>query len=238
MKHIIVAVAAIVCAAQTAFAADDTGGTWAFSGAVATDRIWRGVSQTRGNAAFMAEAKYIHSKGPFAGVWVSNLDYGVGTDTSLQADIFAGIDTPVWGRVNLEAAVLHQIRPSEQSLDVTEFKTSLTYGFKQGGWAAAGVFYSPNYHLGGESFYKYLSASVPLAQFRGVTVSASPHIGFYGFSGSDLEGYRDWKLGITAAKNGWYGSVNYTETNLNAQSVHTNSGFAGARFAATLTKVF
>lgn len=59
-----------------------------FNMSIASDYFWRGVSQNGGNPALQAGANYDHDSGFYAGVWASEVDYGIGYEHEM--DLWAG----------------------------------------------------------------------------------------------------------------------------------------------------
>ncbi len=121
--------------------------------------------------------------------------------------------------------------PEPVDLDFGEFNASV--GAKLGRASARlGLYYSPDFYLGGSSRYEYLSGSVSLIQFAGMDVGVSGQIGASQFSVGSLRSYMDWKLGLRASRGRWYGSAAFSKARPAPALV--GGGDAGTRFSATL----
>ncbi len=57
--------------------------------ALASDYIWRGMTQTTGEPAISGGFDYAHESGLYAGVWGSNVDFG--SNDNMELDYYAGL---------------------------------------------------------------------------------------------------------------------------------------------------
>lgn len=126
---------------------------FSFNLGVASDYVFRGVSQTDENPQVFGGADV--SMGDFyAGVWASNVDFNDSTDA--EFDLYAGF-TPTLGLVSLDLGVLYYgyiDQPSGADLDYFEFKAA---GSIPLGPATLGAqaYYSPNYYAGVDNAFYY-----------------------------------------------------------------------------------
>jgi len=124
-----------------------------FNLGVASDYVFRGVSQTDEDPQVFGGADV--SAGQFyAGVWGSNVDFGDSTDA--EFDLYAGF-TPTLGLVSLDLGVLYYgyiDQPSGADLDYFELKAA---GSIPLGPATLGAqaYYSPNYYAGVDNAFYY-----------------------------------------------------------------------------------
>jgi len=156
---------------------------------VASDYVFRGVSQTDEGVQLFGGADL--SSGMFyAGVWASNVDFLDSTDAEI--DVYAGI-TPEAGPVKFDLAALYYgyvNAPSGGDYDFWEFKAAakvpagpLTLG--------AAVFYSPEF-FGGIGDATYYEGNVSFSPADKWSVSAA-----LGEQTFDIGGdYSTWNLGV------------------------------------------
>lgn len=143
LRTVLFAAAALALAGP---AAAQEAPSFAFNLGVASDYVFRGVSQTDEDPQVFGGAD-VSAGQVYAGVWASNVDFGDSTD--LEFDLYAGF-TPTLGVVSLDLAVLYYgytDQPSGADLDYFEFKAA---GSVPLGPATIGAqaYYSPNYYAG------------------------------------------------------------------------------------------
>ena len=194
LKSLVVGVCAAFALGGAAVAQEASSVELSFNLGVASDYVFRGVSQTDGDVQVSGGFDAELGGGFYAGVWASNVDFGNGTD--LEYDIYAGV-RPEVGPVALDLAVLHYgytDAPAGSDQDFWEVKAAaaapagpLTLG--------AAVFYSPEFFgATGPATYAELNFAAPVSGDR-VTVS-----GALGRQWVD-EGvdYATWNLGVGIA---------------------------------------
>jgi uncharacterized protein (TIGR02001 family) len=158
---------------------------------VASDYIFRGISQTSADPQVFGGVDATYGIG-YAGVWASNVDFGI-SEPSAEIDLYAGI-RPTQGDVNFDFGVLYYsyvkdeapktspLVASPGSFSYFEFKGAASKAFGPATLGVA-VYYSPEFPLeGGKSIYYELNGSAPIA--HGLTLS-----GAIGRQEVDAEGY-------------------------------------------------
>jgi len=101
---------ALTLAAGQAWAADaPSGPTVAFNAAVTNDYLFRGLSQTSGDAAAQGGVD-VTAGVLYAGTWLSNVNFGPtagdpDNKTKIEYDLYAGV-RPVLGPINLDVGVI------------------------------------------------------------------------------------------------------------------------------------
>lgn len=156
---------------------------------VASDYVFRGFSQTDGNAQVFGGVD-LTSGIFYAGAWASNVDFYDSTDAEI--DLYAGI-TPTAGPVSFDLAAIYYgyvNAPGGADYDYWEFKAAaevpagpLTLG--------AAVFYSPEF-FGGIGNATYYEGNVSFSPAEKWTVSAA--LGNQTFdAGGD---YSTWNAGV------------------------------------------
>jgi uncharacterized protein (TIGR02001 family) len=184
---------------------------FSFNVGAATDYVYRGVSQTDENFQVFAGADTtIYGLG-YAGVWVSNIDFGDGTDA--EYDLYAGI-TPQLGPVALDLGVIYygyMNQPTGSSYDFVEWKVA---GSVPVGAATLGAafYYSDDFFGGtGEATYVEINGEVPVHEK--ITVSGA-------LGRQQVKGpfdYNTWNVGVSYAVNDVFGlDLRYHDTDEHA----------------------
>lgn len=193
MKLFKIALAASACSMALAGAAfADDAGALALSANIGanTDYVFRGVSQTDEDPSVFGGVDATYGIG-YAGVWVSNVDFGNGTD--IEYDIYAGIK-PVLGAVTFDLGVIYygytdQPAGSHEDYWEGKFAASVPAGPATLG---AAVYYSPEFFgKTGEATYFEVNAAVPIPDTKFSVSGALGH--------QQVEGpadYTTWNLGV------------------------------------------
>ena len=206
LKTMLLTAAATAAMGGSALAADDDIAL-SFNLGAATDYVFRGVSQTDNEGQIYGGADATLYGIGYAGVWISNVEFGNGTD--LEYDIYGGIK-PTIGVVNLDLGVYYYgytNQPTGSHEDYVEYKAAASTAV---GPATVGalVFYSPEFFgKTGKATYYEINAAAPVAD----KVSVSGAIGH-----QEIEGpadYNTWNLGVGYALNDHVGfDLRYHDT--------------------------
>ena len=196
-RTMLLAAAATLAAGGSAFAADGDGDVFDFSfnlGA-ASDYVFRGISQTEENPHIYGGVDTTLWGVGYAGVWVSNVDFGNSTDG--EYDLYLGV-TPQVGPVALDLGVIYygyMNSPSDSDESYVEWKAagSLPVGPATVG---AALYWSNDYYgATGNATYVEVNGSIPVAE----KVTLSGAVGHQDF---DYDGdYTTWNLGVGYALN-------------------------------------
>ncbi len=177
LKLALVAAAATVAMSGAAMAEDLK---LSYNVGVASDYIFRGISQTGTDPQVFGGVDATYGIG-YAGVWASNVDFGT-TQPKAEVDFYAGI-RPTQGDVSFDFGVLYYsyvkdeapetspLVASPGSFSYFEIKGAASKAF---GPATLGVaaYYSPEFPLkGGHAIYYELNGSAPIA--HGITLSGA-----------------------------------------------------------------
>ena len=152
-------------------------GKWSGNLAVANDYIWRGVSQTNGDAAISGGVDYANGMF-YAGAWASN----VKVFANSEIDAYLGVK-PTLGKATFDLGAIWYTY-DESSLNATELKAGVSYPIGKGSVGGA-VYFSTN---GSGSKYYELTGSAPLTD----KLSVSGGVGQY-----DNDGYTNGNIGLT-----------------------------------------
>ena len=244
----------LAASTNTAFADDAAPAPtpeWTYPGTatIATDYVFRGLTQTNKRAALQAGIEFDHASGFYAGAWGSNISWlsdltklGLGdVSSSLEIDAYAGYRTKFAGDWGLDVGLYTYYYPGDYphgftSPNTTEFYVALSY-------AIASLKYS---HTLTNAFgiadtkgsgYLDLSANWEFAP----TWVLNGHVGHQRIDGFGTASYSDWKLGVTKNFEGnWSLALAYFDTNAD-EGFYTNpyGTFQGRSTGVlSLTKTF
>jgi uncharacterized protein (TIGR02001 family) len=234
--------AALVAGLALPAQADDKKLTLSATTYIATDYMFRGISNTNERPEAAAEFDVLYGIF-YAGTWASNTAFGDG----FEIDYYAGI-TPKWGNVTFNFAALYYTYPGANNLDYLEVKAAAAY--TSGNWTfGIGDWWSPdNFQVFGNS--NAIEGSIGYAfqgklfNFFSPTVSGILGYQTYEDIASD---YTYWNAGLTLGFMGNYSmDVRYWDTDYNETQCSTQSGNAtssgrnncDARVVGTLKAVF
>lgn len=235
--------AALALTALPALAQDGAGDpAWTFGGEaiLASDYVWRGVSQTMGDPALQLEGLVEHGSGFYAGAFASTVDFGDPDDgIDYELETYIGWAGALGESTGLDVSVSRIAYPghngADYDIDYTEAQARLTFVET---WYV-GSAYSPDiFNLGGKGWYWYAGADLPLGD-SGFTLGAQA--GHYDLDDAAGDSYSDWLVSLGRD----FGPVNarlqYSDTSgyseLLAESVG-DSGLADGRAALLLTWAF
>lgn len=146
-----------------------------FSGSatLTSDYVFRGISQTKGDAAPQLGGKLAFDSGVYGAAWASTVDYGDAIGSDAEVDLVAGWNRTFAERWNLDVNLTRFTYPGTRaplSLDYNEIITTLT--LDQRWWAMLG--WSKNVLATGErGIYAEAGAKFPLTDtFRFETFAA------------------------------------------------------------------
>lgn len=94
--------AAAAMTAAASVAPDASAVDFSGSAAVTSDYVFRGISQTQGDAAAQLGARLAFDSGFYAAVWASSVDYGDAVGSKAEVDLVAGWNRNLAERWNLD----------------------------------------------------------------------------------------------------------------------------------------
>jgi uncharacterized protein (TIGR02001 family) len=155
------------------------------------DYDFRGVSQSAKNPAVQASLDYADDKsGWYVGAWGSNVDFG--DDTNVELDVYTGFTGKTDAGLGWDAGFVYYTYDEHRynfpeiytGFNYSYFNAKLSYANDYGGDSTPG-------HIG--AVYVSAGAEVPLP-VENLRVNA--HVGRSVFSGSLLEDYTDFSVGV------------------------------------------
>ncbi|UUY08023.1 TorF family putative porin [Pseudomonas sp. J452] len=191
---------------------------------VYSDYRTRGISQTQNDPALQGSATLSHSSGLYAGVWSSNVDFGLGSKTRQEIDYYAGYNWQINDDISLDTAYFQYEYPRQSALNYGEYFSQLSaYGAK------LGAYYSDN--LGGDQSYLYsyvgygtqLPADVTLDLRYGQVDLKDPLL--LDGSGDTRDSYDEWQIKLSKELLGLNWSASYVDTDLGDSECSNYMGF-------------
>lgn len=168
--------------------------TLSYNVGVASDYVFRGVSQTQEDPQVFGGVDLAAGKF-YAGTWASNVDFGDKTDAEI--DLYAGYK-PTLGAASLDFGVIYYGyagAPKGADYGNVEFKAAGSIPAGKGALGAA-VFYSPDsFGAADEAVYYELNGSYPVID----KLSVSAAVGRQTYKGSG--DYTTWNVGAAYALN-------------------------------------
>lgn len=171
--------------------------------AFSSDYRYRGISQTRRQAAFSGGADYVHTPtGIYAGVWASTITWtkDAGGDGSVEIDLYAGKRGKMSDSLTYDVGALRYAYPSNglqnvaglANANTTELYAQLGYGpaYIKYAHAVTNVF---GFVDSKGSGYLDLGANVDLDKATILNL----HLGHQSIRHTSAASYTDWKVGIT-----------------------------------------
>lgn len=229
---------------------------WTGSVTLASDYIFRGISQTQHRPAVQAGIEYAHLSGFYVGTWASNVSWvretNLKADNSLEWDFYGGYRGALADDVTFDVGVLTYIYPGKILPGAEDTNSTELYGAL--GWKFLTVKYShtvSSYLFGWEgsdfdgqktrgSGYWDVSVNYPLAD--GWSLQA--HVGHQTIKNRSSASYTDWKVGVSKEVGVGVLALAYTGTNAKgscaqAEDYCWNGKDVGkGRLVATFTKSF
>jgi uncharacterized protein (TIGR02001 family) len=230
--------AAAVCAGPALAADAPSGPSVAFNAAVTNDYVFRGLSQTGGDAAAQGGADLTDGQF-YLGTWLSSVDFGPtagdpADKTSLEYDLYGGF-RPSLGPLSLDIGVIrYGYADSPEAAHYAYWEGKILASRSEGPLTlGAAFYYSPEFFgKTGDAEYYEVNATYVLAS----KASISGAVGFQDLqkSKAGLGGYASWNLGLGypitdhAAIDLRYWGADHKATRFYGRT------FAGDRLAATL----
>ena len=223
---------------------------------IASDYIFRGISQTSANPALQGGIDFTHSSGLYAGIWGSNVswitDFGATGSASLELDTYFGFRNTLDNDFSYDVGFIRYNYPGSYTpvagtakADTDEVYAAIGYR-----WISAKYSYGLGRFLTvpGASGTDYIevNANVPLGD-SGVTFGA--HIGKQTYEGAAADAlalagfnptYSDYKLSVSKTLGGGFSgftvTLAYTDTNAPRGGFYTTlAGMDLARGTALLS---
>ncbi|MFC1664365.1 TorF family putative porin [Pseudomonadota bacterium] len=228
MKKVLILLATCAFAANSSalMAAEKSSHSVSANVTLATDYVFRGVSQTNGDPAIQGGFDYNHAKGFYAGLWASNVEFNENAalaptaavnEATLELDLYAGYGGSFGKNHSYDLGLLYYAYPgSENSLNYDFFEAYGGVDFSLGSKTTLGLklSYSPEF-FGETGEATYLEANVNFA------ISDNFGIGLhYGSQKIDVgDDYTDWKVSLAGSGAGFDLELAYTDTDIDNSTI-------------------
>lgn len=187
--------------------------------ALASDYVFRGVSQTREDPAVQGGFDITHDTGLFAGIWSSNVDFvdgGANNDEADQeVDLYLGYGQSISENFSFDTSVYRYIYPGTAKgfdLDYTELLASLYFQDS----LSATIGYSEDvFGTSEDGIYYQVAGSLPLP-YEFVFGAA---IGYYDLDDAYNNSYTDWNVGVGRSFGSFTVDVVYHDTSSDAEKI-------------------
>jgi uncharacterized protein (TIGR02001 family) len=220
---------------------------------IASDYIFRGISQTGGDPAIQGGLDYTHSSGFYLGTWGSNVgwleDFQGYSSGNLEIDLYGGFRGNIGSTdFTFDVGVIQYWYPGDNDGPFPDADTTEIYAGLGWKWFAVKYFYGLSddvFGIPGDSAdYFDVSASYPVGE-TGLTLGA--HWGTFSWNDTSDADYDDWNVSMTydmgklsKVTEGVTLGVKYTDTNAEESFwTDANGEYLGdSTFVVWVTKAF
>jgi uncharacterized protein (TIGR02001 family) len=210
--------------------------------ALTSDYRYRGISQTRLQAAVQGGADYAHTpSGLYAGAWLASIKWtkDAGGSGDVEVDLYAGKRGEIIKDLTYDVGVLSYIYPSNGL--ATDANTTEVYGQIGYGPAYAKYSYAVTnlFGIGDSKNSGYLDLGANIEVASGLILNL--HAGRQQVKNTDAASYTDWKIGVTKDFGIVTGALAVIGTNASevAYASPANGKFLGKTAAVvTISKTF
>jgi len=183
---------------------------------LATDYVWRGVSQTDENPAIQGGLDFSADNGFYLGTWGSNVDFG--DVENLELDVYAGWATELASGLGIDlGAIRYLYFDNAGDVDFTEIYAGLSHSGFSG---------KASYDFDNENTYLELGYDTTFGDDIGLGL----HVGNYSFDGDG--DYTDYSITFSKSYAGLDFGLGYYDTDLSGVDV------ADARVVFSVGKAF
>jgi len=198
------------------------------NGAVTSNYVFRGISQSGGNPAASAGLDYDAGDllpGLAVGTWVSSINFG--NDTPIEWDLYGSYTGTIVDKFTYNVGFItynYPNSPHATNYNWAEGYVGLAYDFGVA-QVSGKVFYSPDYvNLSDSEEYYTAGLTIPIASW----LALSANVGRTELDHSvapTIKGYTDWNLSLAATFDAYTVTVGYASTDLNGVYKVTSGPF-------------
>lgn len=218
-------------------------GEFAGTVTIASDYLFRGISQTDEAPAIQGSLDWKHPLGPFVGVWGSNVDFDDGDQAGVELDWYAGYAASV-RQADVDLRVIYYSYPganTPRDYDYWEVGGTVSVKPLARMTLSAGYNYSPDFfnesgdghYLHGEVRYEIPGMALPLALTGGVGRQWIKDNVVFG-----TPDYWHWNAGLELTVNGIKAALTYADTDIEQRRCGAALGVCGQRVMASLSHSF
>jgi uncharacterized protein (TIGR02001 family) len=210
---------------------------------LASDYIFRGISQTQEKGAIQGGFDALLDSGIYAGVWASNVNFGTGSEgASTEIDYYGGFSGSIGcTSCSYKLGFIYYRYEGDTKFDYVEAAGALTFG-----GLTVGLNYSPEYLGEGttdavgdevELLYPYVNYSYALpAEITLALHAAYNEMSETGVFETGQDDYTEWSVGLSKTFNGFTAGLTYWDTNTH-DLYSPIEGDGGTRVIFSLSKV-
>ena len=214
---------------------------------MASDYVFRGISQTSNQIAIQGGFDYEHESGLYIGTWASNVDsefFNTGTDPQTEVDGYVGYSGDVGNGFGYDVGYLRYQYPGASSAGTNEYHVTGSYSTGSFGDFSLTANYSPslNFAASDESAWYWNAGYDTTLPWYEIGFSAS--LGYStgdAFDKNDGDGfndsYTDWSIGVSKSVFGVDLGLTYTDTNFSdSDDEDTYDSIADSRVVFSISK--
>ena len=179
---------------------------WSANVGVASEYVWRGVTQSDEELAVWGGVDY--SKDYFyLGAWAANVDFGPASDATFELDIYAGFSDTLEGGLTYDVGIIGYFYPTaagSEDLNFYEVSGGLGYGLTEALEVGGYAYFDPD----NENVYVEGTAAYGVTE----NFSADVSVGSYTFDAG--EDYLNWSVGGTYSAGGLDFDLRYWDTDI------------------------
>ena len=222
MKKSIVLATAVAAVLTSGVATADISG----NAAIASNYVWRGVSQTENQAAGQGGIDWGNDSGLYAGTWVSNVDFtAAGGQKGYEMDVYAGFAGEA-GSIGYDLGVITYQYPMEPQINFTEVYVSATASVVTVGAAFTVDAASANDGAVFDAGDIYVNGSL---DFTAGKSDVSVYAGAYMFDADGTAGELDYvHFGASVSKDGFTFAVDKNDIDGSSASAEDNVRFTAS----------
>jgi len=233
MKKLVHALVLTGLVAVPALAQAEDASPFSANVSMATDYIFRGLTQTGHEPAISGGFDYTHASGLYLGTWGSNVSWvsegGYKTNSSMELDLYGGYRGSLPADIGYDVGVITFYYPGDKVAGVATPDSTEVYA--SASWKFLTLKYShavsknfvgwvgPNGEKTRNSNYLELNAAYDLGSGWGI----SGHVGHQKIENLGVADYDDWKVGVSKDVGFGTFALAYSDTNAD-KATYTVSG--------------
>jgi len=220
--------------------------------AIASDYVFRGISQTDNQMAVQGGFDYAHDSGFYVGTWASNVDsaffgngkYNSSVDPQIELDMYAGYSGDLGNGLGYDLGYLRYQYPGSEDINTNEWHVTGSYSTGSIGDFSLSANYSPKlqFLLSDQSAWYWSAGYDTTLPWYEIGLSAS--VGYStgdAFDKNDGDGlndsYTDWSIGVSKSVFGVDLGLTYTDTDFsNSDDSRALDSVADSRVVFSVSK--
>jgi uncharacterized protein (TIGR02001 family) len=205
---------------------------------LATDYVFRGISQTDNQFAIQGGFDWSHDSGFYLGTWASNIDsqfFGGNTDPQIELDLYGGFSGDFSDSWGYDIGYIRYEYPGRGSVDTNEVYAGISFNDFSGS-----VNYSDELNfIGDDDDAWYFNAAYD-STLPWYEIGFSASVGYSTGDAWDnigINDYVDWSVGVSKTVLGVDLGLTYTDTNI-SNSDCGSSTLCDTKFIGSISKSF